>query len=399
MATGTGQYAGGWEVTKNKDGSFNVPGIGVVGGGKNPKADEDSGFAGGGWGQGAYDSGSGKFKGKSSVPVEMPLTPPVPAYTNPLVPTAFVDLIQLAVPEKPEYEPYKIKEFNPTVKDGPGEEYGWEWTKGVRSRDAWNQEQNLRANRAWQQYQDSLANWQNILNYNLNVTQEQQRRLENQYGQAGLIAPLSTADITPQIRRYSQDYNTAMAAGDVAGAQAAHNSALELARSAGWIKPGETVESVSSLPQMSLAATPTIAAQQAQAEAALNQQKWQASPEAQDWYLPLYKQQAEANIVNTLAPKSSSGGITPYQQYQISRNEQQDAADIYSEARKMANDDISNGSVPVGTFTFNQLVEAYVQGGMSEAQAQVAAESDPRNIVNYYVTQLTLQRYSSPNPR
>ncbi len=32
-AKGTGQYVGGWEVTQNPDGSFNVPGIGTVGGG------------------------------------------------------------------------------------------------------------------------------------------------------------------------------------------------------------------------------------------------------------------------------------------------------------------------------------------------------------------------------
>lgn len=46
MATGTGSYVGGWEVTQNSDGSYNVPGIGVVGtaqSGATPTADSDAG--------------------------------------------------------------------------------------------------------------------------------------------------------------------------------------------------------------------------------------------------------------------------------------------------------------------------------------------------------------------
>jgi hypothetical protein len=141
--------------------------------------------------------------------------------------------------------------------------------------------------------------------FKTNAELEQRRRLENQYADMGEIAPMSDSDITPQIRRYGEIYTAEKARGNMAGAEAAHQAALALASGTGWIQPGQNVESVSSLSNMTSAGMPTYK-RQSEETAAAN------AIENQDWYMPLARAQAEATLANTQrsanAPYSSGGG-------------------------------------------------------------------------------------------
>ncbi|MDD3927815.1 MAG: hypothetical protein PHT33_14280 [bacterium] len=215
-----------------------------------------------------------------------------------------------AMPIAPEYKAYKQKSFNSHA-DGPG---GFEWEKGIKSKQLHDQEQQFLADQRMDEYKNQMTLFGEARNqynadrtFKTNAELETRRRLENQYADMGEIAPMSDSDITPQIRRYGEIYTAEKARGNMAGAEAAHQAALALASGTGWIQPGQNVESVSSLSNMTSAGMPTYKRQSEEAAAA-------NAIENQDWYMPLARAQAEATLANTQrsanAPYSSgsSGG-------------------------------------------------------------------------------------------
>ena len=232
---------------------------------------------------------------------------PKAALTSSAMETSFL-------PTAPTYKAYTPQTFNAHT-TGPGEDLGWEWKKGIKSKQLFDQEQEAKAARVQQEYQNAMDVYKTQLNqYNadrtlqFNTDSEQQRRLENQYSALGLVAPMSADDITPQIRQFGEAYMAAQDRGDQQGMIAAHKAAVDLATKTGWINPGQTVESVNSLPNMTSAGLPTYK-RRAEEAAAAN------SIENQPWYMDLARKQAEATLANTLrsagAPYGSGGsGLT-----------------------------------------------------------------------------------------
>ena len=223
--------------------------------------------------------------------------------------TPSASLADSAMPIAPEYKAYRQKSFDSSA-DGPS---GFEWEKGIRSKQLHDEEQQFMANQAMDEYKNKMSLYGTQLNqfnadrtFNTNADLEKQRRLENQYTALGKVAPLDAGDITPQIRRYGEIYTAEKARGNMAGAEAAHQAAVALAQGTpGWLQPGQNVESVSSLSNMTSAGMPTYERQSEEAAVA-------RSVEGQDWYLPMAKQQAEATYLNTMrsanTPYSSGSG-------------------------------------------------------------------------------------------
>ena len=86
--------------------------------------------------------------------------------------------------------------------------------------------------------------------------------------------------------------------------------------------------------------------------------------ENQPWYNDMWKAKTQADIDKIIRdskapyPASSTGGVTPYQDYQIGRNDQKDMADIYAKARELTNKDERVTDDPSKT---NWVYEAYVK--------------------------------------
>jgi hypothetical protein len=271
------------------------------------------------------------------------------------------------MPIAPEYEAYKAKKWN----DDAGSEYGMQWTKGVKTHQLFDAEQESKANQALQEYQNKMSAYNTQLNqfnndrtFSANQEKEQADRLAQQYADQGLIAPTSTSDITPQIRKFGELYTQAATSGDMQAAESYHNAALDLARKAGWIQEGVTPSSVNSLPNMTSAGLPTYK-RQSEESAAAN------SVEGQDWYMPLARAQAEATLANTQrsanAPYggSSGGGGSGSTPKPVSLYDQAKAA-AYNDPRLYTGKE----GTPEGTWSLEDLISAYMMtyGGQQQPQ-------------------------------
>ncbi len=96
--------------------------------------------------------------------------------------------------------------------------------------------------------------------------QQDWKQLTDYYNQQGLVGPKTSTDPTADIRAIGEAW---AATTDPTERNKYHQMALDLATKAGWLKPGETVASVSSMPQMSAAGTPTYESQMDQLALAL----------------------------------------------------------------------------------------------------------------------------------
>jgi len=79
--------------------------------------------------------------------------------------------------------------------------------------------------------------------------------LINYYNAQGKVAPAISTDPSGDIRRLGEMWS---ATKDPQLRNMYHQQALALAQNAGWLKPGEEVASVNSLPQMTAAGTPNM---------------------------------------------------------------------------------------------------------------------------------------------
>lgn len=94
--------------------------------------------------------------------------------------------------------------------------------------------------------------------------------LVDYYNSQGQVAPAISTDPSGDIRKLSEMY---AATSDPGLRSQYHQRALELAQGAGWLKPGEAVDSVSSLPQMTATGTENIDSYQQAIDNYLAQQK------------------------------------------------------------------------------------------------------------------------------
>lgn len=92
------------------------------------------------------------------------------------------------------------------------------------------------------------------------------------------------------------------------------------------------------------------------------------------------------------------GGLTPYQMYQMIRDEKTDRASLYSDARKLADTSVEKGNYQAGTWSPKDLVRAYEEMGYDPVSAAKAAQNDPRNIYNYFIDQLGQERGMNTGP-
>jgi len=117
----------------------------------------------------------------------------------------------------------------------------------------------------------------------------EKKNLDNYYTSQGLIAPISANDPSAQIRKLGDMW---AATEDPALKDLYHQQALKLAQGSGWLKPGEQVDSVVSMAQMTNAGLPDPKYQQALAQQFVENQ--------------LKQQIAETQKIN--ASKSGGGG-------------------------------------------------------------------------------------------
>jgi hypothetical protein len=123
----------------------------------------------------------------------------------------------------------------------------------------------------------------------------------------------------------------------------------------------------------------------------------------------LQKQTTDYNIGKPYFAPSSGGGITPYQGYEIGRNDQQDSAKIGAQARELASKDTRKWDEAA---TLKWLTDSYVQAGYDAGTAEQMARTDPRlappkgsysenDLYNSYINDLTRQQYGLPtsNPQ
>lgn len=83
--------------------------------------------------------------------------------------------------------------------------------------------------------------------------QQDWEQLTSYYNQQGQVGPKTSTDPSADIRALGQAWGKTS---DPAQRNKYHQMALDLATKAGWLMPGETVDSVSSMPQMSAAGMP-----------------------------------------------------------------------------------------------------------------------------------------------
>jgi hypothetical protein len=162
------------------------------------------------------------------------------------------------LPSRPEFTPYQREEFDATVENGPGASLGWTWTKGVKSKQLWDDEQQAKADDAYKGYQTDLAAWTDAVNLWKTNQELQQQKLENQNAQLsalGLTPSAYAGDPSAQIRQLGSMYQSTS---DPSLKAQYHKQALDLAKQAGWIQDGQVVDSVNSLPSMTMAGTPTF---------------------------------------------------------------------------------------------------------------------------------------------
>jgi len=195
------------------------------------------------------------------------------------------------IPSRPEYTPYVRQEFDDSPRSGPGSEYGWTWTPGIKSRQIWNQEQDAKAQDALNAYNAKLADWQNmveILKFDyLNKQQQREKELANlntQLASMGLTPTTSLDDPSYKLNMLGAQWN---AATDQATKDAIHQQA-EAIRKQYWGVSGGPDGSLTAK-YMTMAGTPTY-------ERQFNEQK----------YADALAQQAFENEL-TLAKLAASG--------------------------------------------------------------------------------------------
>ena len=80
-------------------------------------------------------SPSATINDQSTVPTVTTNAAATPSLIPPVPQTAAVTL------SAPVYTPYKAKEFDDSVSGGPGSDLGWNWQKGIKSKQLWDTEQ------------------------------------------------------------------------------------------------------------------------------------------------------------------------------------------------------------------------------------------------------------------
>jgi len=143
------------------------------------------------------------------------------------------DVYSTLLANQPTYTPYTKDTFDDTVSGGPGSEYGWKWTKGIKSKELFDTEQQANADEKYKKYTTDLQNWQNALSIAQAQSAAKQQAYENQNAYLAALGetPLaSTDDPSLQIRKLGQAYETAKASGDTATANNYHLQALALAQ-------------------------------------------------------------------------------------------------------------------------------------------------------------------------
>ena len=258
-----------------------------------------------------------------------------------------------AMPIAPEYEAYKRKKWD----DDAGSEYGMQWTKGVKTHQLFDAEQESKANQALQEYQNKMSAYNTQLNqfnndrtFEANQDKELYNRQAQQYADQGLIAPTSTSDITPQIRKFGELYTQAATSGDMQAAESYHNAAVDLARKAGWFDEGVTPSSVNSLPNMTQAGLPTY-----------KRQTEEAAMENQQWYQDLVRQTEEAKLAKALAPASSGGGGGSASTPKVTSLYDQAKAAAYNDPRLYTGKLATDERPPEGLYTLEDLIASWMQ--------------------------------------
>lgn len=87
-----------------------------------------------------------------------------------------------AAPVRPDYTPYKAETFDASVSGGPGSDLGWEWTRGIKSRQQHETEQQNQAAQHLQNYQIDLGNYEDAMYQQ----QQQLQNINNQLASQGL---------------------------------------------------------------------------------------------------------------------------------------------------------------------------------------------------------------------
>lgn len=203
------------------------------------------------------------------------------------------------IPSRPEYTAYVRQEFDDSPQSGPGSEYGWTWTPGIKSRQIWNQEQDAKAQDALNAYNAKLADWQNvveILKFDyLNKQQQREKELANlnaQLTSMGLTPTTSVDDPSYKLNMLGAQWN---AATDQATKDAIHQQA-EALRKQYWGVSGGPDGSLTAK-YMTMAGTPTY-------ERQFNEQKYADALAQQE----LENQMALAKLNYSLSKGSGGGG-------------------------------------------------------------------------------------------
>ncbi len=223
------------------------------------------------------------------------------ANTNYLyIPESSTDNIQTPV-----YVPPTKQEFDWTVPDSekPAGTEDWTWSRSLKAKQLFDQEQAQNEESAYKKYQADYGAYRDALSLAQQQQEARQKQVSDYYASQGLVAPVA-GDPSGAIRQLGQMYQSTT---DPSLQAQYHKQALDLARQAGWITDGQNVASVNSLPNMTMAGTPTAEYQMKQD--ALNYEK---------------QQDEIANAIAMMKAQNSGGGgssLTPYQQYQIQKDQ------------------------------------------------------------------------------
>lgn len=255
--------------------------------------------------------------------------------SNSLIPTnqtaqSLADLI----PDRPEYTPYTRQEFDNSPRSGPGSQYGWTWTPGIKTRQVWDQEQDAKANDALNTYNSQLQAWKDmaeIIKLDWQNKQEQadkQLVLQNQQLAAqNLVPTTSLNDISAQLRQNGAMWKAAYDAGNYELAEKYHQANEALRQAAGWGSGG--ADGSLTAGYMSAAGSPNANALAVQQETLVSQAKLRMS-------IPGYEATAEDAAIlgipegTVLTPIKTSGGGGGYSSGGNSGGGSQDTYGNYS---------------------------------------------------------------------
>lgn len=205
--------------------------------------------------------------------------------------------------QTPVYVPPKKQEFDWSVPDSekPAGTEDWTWSRSLKAKQLWDNEQAQNEESAYKKFIADYQAYTDALNLALKQQEAKQKQVSDYYASQGLVAPVA-GDPSGAIRQLGQMYQSTT---DPSLQAQYHKQALDLARQAGWIQEGQDVASVNSLPNMTMAGTPTA--------------EYQMKQDALNYQM---EQDKIANAIAAMkAQNSGGGGLTPYQQYQIQKDQ------------------------------------------------------------------------------